>query len=114
DKVTVRNFILASIPAGLAGVLIQPYMDMIFTSLWVVVVGLFITSFLLSRLKTITESSTSLQQLSSKKAFIPGLFQAIAIFPGVSRSGSTLYGGITAGLKREDAFYFSFLLAIPT
>ena len=42
-----------------------------------------------------------------------GVFQALAILPGVSRSGSTISAGLFRGVKREDAFKFSFLLAIP-
>lgn len=50
----------------------------------------------------------------SRQAFIIGLFQALAIFPGLSRSGSTLSAAQALGWKRQDAFSFSFLLAVPT
>ena len=46
-------------------------------------------------------------------SFIIGLFQTIALFPGISRSGSTLFGGMIRNLKRETAFKFSFMLYIP-
>ena len=48
-----------------------------------------------------------------KDAFVVGLFQALALFPGVSRSGSTIIGGLWRKFSKETAFYFSFLLSIP-
>ena len=66
------------------------------------------------RLKKIDESEfIKLEELSNKQAFYIGLMQAIAIFPGVSRSGSTISLGLSLYLKREDCAKFSFLLAIP-
>ncbi len=47
-------------------------------------------------------------------ALIIGVFQALALFPGISRSGSTIAGGMLRGLTREQAARFSFLLAVPT
>ncbi len=46
-------------------------------------------------------------------ALTVGFFQAISIFPGISRSGSTIAGGMSRGLNRKDAAYFSFLMSIP-
>lgn len=56
---------------------------------------------------------TECRDLSHSRAFIVGLFQAFAILPGVSRSGSTIVAGMGCGLRREEAATFSFLLAIP-
>jgi undecaprenyl-diphosphatase len=52
--------------------------------------------------------------LSLKGAFLVGLFQSLAVVPGVSRSGSTIVGGLVAGLSRRASAEFSFLLAVPT
>jgi undecaprenyl-diphosphatase len=52
--------------------------------------------------------------ISYRDAFCIGLFQALAIVPGVSRSGATIVGGLALGLKRETIVVFSFLLAVPT
>jgi undecaprenyl-diphosphatase len=52
--------------------------------------------------------------ITVKDAVIIGLFQAGALFPGVSRSGSTICGGLFRGLKRENAVQYSFILGIPT
>ncbi len=52
-------------------------------------------------------------KLSFKQVFVIGLFQAFALLPGISRSGSTIVGGLIVGLRRPEAATFSFLLAIP-
>jgi len=54
-----------------------------------------------------------MEDLSTLDAFIIGCFQVLAIFPGLSRSGSTIAGGILRKLKREEAAKFSFLMSIP-
>jgi undecaprenyl-diphosphatase len=55
-----------------------------------------------------------IDKVSYKQAIYVGLFQVLALIPGVSRSGSTILGGMLVGLKREASMGFSFLLAIPT
>lgn len=66
--------------------------------------------------KNIKEEATDLDltQISYKQAFILGIVQALAIIPGVSRSGATIIGGLAQGIKRKTIVEFSFLLAIPT
>ena len=53
------------------------------------------------------------EEITYKDAFNIGLFQAVALFPGISRSGATIVGGMFRNLKRETAFKFSFILYIP-
>lgn len=53
------------------------------------------------------------EQLTERKAFIVGIVQMLAVLPGISRSGSTVLGGISQKVDREEAFRFSFLLSIP-
>lgn len=60
------------------------------------------------------ESPTGLDNISYKQSVIIGLFQSIAIIPGVSRSASTIIGGLFLGLSRKTIVEFSFLLAVPT
>lgn len=55
-----------------------------------------------------------IEEISYKKAVIIGLFQALAVIPGVSRSAATIIGGLWLGLKRKTVVEFSFLLAVPT
>lgn len=66
--------------------------------------------FLLAEKLKIKKSGNVVGKLDIKKAFVIGLFQAVAIIPGVSRSGMTISGGLLQGLKREEAARFSFLL----
>ncbi len=58
--------------------------------------------------------SDDIETISYKNSFIIGLFQSIAIIPGISRSGATIIGGLLLGLKRKTIIEFSFLLAVPT
>jgi undecaprenyl-diphosphatase len=60
------------------------------------------------------DASAEIREMSYKKALIIGLFQAIAMVPGISRSASTIVGGLILGLKRKTIVEFSFLLAVPT
>ncbi len=59
-------------------------------------------------------ASEELLAITYPKAFAIGLFQALAVIPGVSRSAATIVGGLTLGLKRKTIVEFSFLLAVPT
>jgi len=59
-------------------------------------------------------AADSVEKISYKQSFLIGLFQSIAIIPGVSRSAATIVGGLSLGLKRKTIVEFSFLLAIPT
>jgi undecaprenyl-diphosphatase len=67
-----------------------------------------------SRIKENGQSSTINSQLSYEKAFVIGLFQSVAMIPGVSRAAATIIGGLLVGLPRKTAVEFSFLLAVPT
>lgn len=58
--------------------------------------------------------SDPIKEISYKKCFFIGIFQAIAIIPGVSRSAATIFGGLLLGVSRQAIVEFSFLLAIPT
>lgn len=104
---------VATIPAVIAGLVIEKQLEELFSSLWVVAIGLLFTSGLLLTTLKAGPQKRQVSELSWFQAVIIGLFQALAITPGVSRSGSTVAGGYLLHLKKEDAFFFSFLLAIP-
>jgi undecaprenyl-diphosphatase len=72
-----------------------------------------ITGLLLIASGRFQSGTTDYRQMSYGQALLVGLFQAAAILPGISRSGTTIVGGMLAGLKRDSAATFSFLLAIP-
>ena len=104
--------IIGTIPAAIVGLLIEPLLESIFTSLLIVGLGLIWTAILLASTK-IWPPSKKPFPLTPTKSLIIGIFQAIAIMPGVSRSGSTISSASIQGISKESAFYFSFLLAIP-
>jgi undecaprenyl-diphosphatase len=65
------------------------------------------------QLDTSTDSDTRLSKLSFTQSIVIGTMQCLALFPGFSRTGATIVGGIVAGLTHEDSVRFSFLLATP-
>jgi len=105
--------ILATIPAGLAGLLLKDKVEAAFSDPMLTSVMLFITAVLLTLSEVFSKKTRETAQLSWLDSFIIGVFQAVAIFPGISRSGATISGALFRGLKRQDAARFSFLLAIP-
>ncbi len=105
--------ILATIPAGLAGLLLKPQIEAAFDSPRATAGFLFITAALLVLAERAGQRTRPLAELTRLDALIIGLFQVIALLPGVSRSGSTIAGGMTRHLDRPAAARFSFLMSIP-
>jgi undecaprenyl-diphosphatase len=108
--------LLASVPAALVGLFFEDAISGLFSSTRIVastllVTGLFnlITAKIIKKRSTEKESST----VSFKQGFVVGLFQALAIIPGISRSGSTVLAGSMQGIDRLKAFRFSFMLSLP-
>jgi len=112
-KVLLLNLIIASIPAGLFGFFIKPFLGTIFNSFLILSFGWFLTAFLLFLSRKFNQGRKSCESLTWVTSFFIGIFQAIAILPGVSRSGLTILGGMFFGLSVTEAFRFSFLLSIP-
>lgn len=107
--------IIGCIPAGVVGVLLNDLFEALFSSVLVVCIMLIITGFILMLSEKLSEKNQlELKDLGYKKSFMVGLFQMCAIMPGLSRSGTTMTGGLVMGLKKDDALEFSFLLALPT
>jgi undecaprenyl-diphosphatase len=104
---------IGSLPAGVIGLFLQHYIEQIFDSLRIVGFSLLITAAILFFSKFIKAPGKDFKYLNWKDALLVGLFQALAILPGVSRSGSTIVSGLWQDFKRETAFLFSFYLAIP-
>ena len=91
--------VIATIPAGLAGLLLKDKIEAI-TSPKVVGISLLITALMLFLVKDIKGTKTK-KDIGIKEAITVGLFQVIALFPGISRSGSTLVGGMSSKLNRN-------------
>ncbi|MEJ2597194.1 MAG: undecaprenyl-diphosphatase UppP [Anaerolineales bacterium] len=105
--------ILATIPAGAIGLVLKSAVEDAFSSVLATGVFLLITAAMLAIGERVGKRIRIIDQISWKEALWMGCFQALAIFPGVSRSGSTITGAMTRDLERPAAARFSFLMAIP-
>ena len=106
--------IIATIPTGIIGVLGGDFFDAPSPSLVPIGIGLIITGFLLVMAERMGSSSRGLEKMNFRNAFFIGLVQGIAICPGISRSGSTLFGSLICNLDRKFAVKFVFLISIPS
>lgn len=105
-----------SIPAGLLVLFFSPLFKSIFEKPLLVGFMLLLTGCIvmaISRLEKFLKGHRSLGGMRWHDALVAGLFQGMAIIPGISRSGSTILGALIRGLDRETAIRFSFLLALP-
>ncbi|MBR91808.1 MAG: hypothetical protein CL903_03315 [Dehalococcoidia bacterium] len=83
------------------------------SSAWVGIFMIF-TSFILFISEFLSSKNKHLGEISRKDSIIIGIFQCISIFPGVSRSGITIFSGLLVGMDRQSAVVYSFILSIPT
>ena len=113
NLLTLRNIILATIPAGAAGVFAGDFFTSIYSNLMLVFLFLIINGFVLITTKIIPLNTRKIEEMGIIRSIAVGLFQAAAILPGISRSGMTITGGFIAGLTPNDAARFSFLMAVP-
>ncbi len=113
DRRVIPLLIVGTIPAALIGVTIKIAFPHLLRSPLLAAVMLLVTGTMLILLGRLRPRDGEYQSLSWLGAFLVGCFQAVAILPGISRSGSTILGGRLMGLKNEDSVTFSFLLAIP-
>lgn len=119
DFEVIKRIIVAFIPTGVLGLtfykLVKGYLlGSAYVVLWSLLLGgIFLVVFELWY-KEKEDATSEIRYLSYKNAIIIGLFQSIAMIPGVSRSASTIVGGLILGLQRKTIVEFSFLLAVPT
>lgn len=105
--------ILGSIPIGVLGVLFENAIDTNLRNLWITVAMLAGFGIVIGVVDHFAKNEKTLDQLTVRDGLIYGLCQAMALIPGVSRSGGTIAGGLAMGYKREAAARYAFLLAIP-
>ncbi|MGO2003718.1 undecaprenyl-diphosphate phosphatase [Arthrobacter rhombi] len=105
--------IVGSLPIGVLGLLFQDDIETTFRSLWLVATMLVVFGVFLAIADHYGKQKRELKELSVKHGIYFGLAQALALIPGVSRSGGTITGGLLMGYTREAAARYSFLLAIP-
>ncbi len=109
---------VAFLPTGIAGLSLYGFVkEHLIGNDLIVVVNLLLGGLVLIGVDRYMEGKASakdVKDLPIWRVFLIGIFQSLALFPGVSRSGATIVGGILLGLPRKKAAEFSFLLAIPT
>lgn len=103
--------IVATLPATVAAFVLGDIIEN--PELWQIGIFLIITAILLFLSEKLAGGNTDLEKMSSKRAFGVGCFQALGTLPGISRSGSTIVGGLFCGLDKKTAVRFSFLMSIP-
>jgi undecaprenyl-diphosphatase len=105
--------ILATIPGVIGGLFLDNLVESAFSSAKMTVIFLAITAILLSVGEWLGNKQRNLEELNWIDALTMGLFQVLALFPGISRSGSTITGGLLRNLDRASAARFSFLMSVP-
>lgn len=105
--------VLATIPAGALGLIIKPAVERAFNSPVAAALFLLLTALLLITAERLGYPQKTLVDLNWKDALWIGFSQVLALFPGVSRSGATITGGMLRGYNRAPAARFSFLMSIP-
>ena len=103
----------ASLPAALLGVLAKSTVEAAFANPQLVSLFLLATAAILAISERIGDQLRSMDEINLPDALIIGLAQSLALFPGISRSGATIAGGLIRDLKRPDAARFSFLMSVP-
>lgn len=107
--------LIATAVTGPIGLLLEPKLNALSSSLLALGIAYLGTSLILCGAEYFTKNKEKVtpENMGIARAALVGLFQGVAVVPGISRSGSTIAGGMMAGLNREKATRFSFLLAIP-
>ena len=105
--------IVGTIPVAVLGLLLKDLIRENFRNLWITAAVLILFSFVFIFAERFGNKTRGYEELTMKDALVMGLWQCLALIPGVSRSGGTISGGLFLGLDREVATRFSFLLAIP-
>ncbi len=105
--------ILATIPAGLAGLLLNDFIELYLRSAYVIATSTIIFGLLLWYVDRTAKQAQDEYQATWKQALICGIAQALAMIPGTSRSGATITAALYLGFTREAAARFSFLMSIP-
>ncbi|MCR4302158.1 MAG: undecaprenyl-diphosphate phosphatase [Sulfuricaulis sp.] len=109
------NLFIACLPAAIVGLLLYQQIKTYLFNPVTVAVALIVGGFVILLIERLPlrERITSMENLSPREAFKIGIAQTFSLFPGVSRAGATIMGGLLAGLSRTAATEFSFFLAMP-
>ncbi len=110
DRRMILWIMIGTVPAGMAGLFLEDFFDQAYSSPVLTAVMLLVTGLILMTTRLVKPGSA---RVGWKSALVMGLGQAMAIMPGISRSGTTIATGLLAKVKPERAAEYSFLLAIP-
>ncbi|MCX7754863.1 MAG: undecaprenyl-diphosphatase UppP [Anaerolineales bacterium] len=114
DALLGLYILLATIPALLAGYLLKDAVETLFRQpLLQAATRLFAAAILLTLAEALTKKNRKLEAMTWLDALIIGIFQILAVFPGASRSGTTISGGMLRGFDRPSAARFAFLMSVP-
>ncbi|MDO4486500.1 MAG: undecaprenyl-diphosphate phosphatase [Bacillota bacterium] len=106
--------IVATIPTAIIGLLFNDLFEALYLSLISIGIGLLITGTILCIAERMGRNNKSVKEMKFRNALFVGIMQGVAICPGISRSGSTLFGGLISGMNKEFAVKFAFLISIPS
>jgi undecaprenyl-diphosphatase len=112
----LTHVIVGLLPAGIFGVLLEDYIDEHLFSTETVLIGLVIGAFFMiiaDRFGPKNPKIDSVDQITYKQALTVGLIQCFSLWPGFSRSGSTISGGVLIGMSHRAAADFTFIMAVP-
>lgn len=113
DVTLLKALAIGTVPAVVLGLSLESTMETLFRNPLLVAGVLAAASFLFMYAEWVYTKRPPTNEMSLKNGLLIGLFQALALIPGVSRSGATISGGMILGLSRSEAARFAFLLAVP-
>lgn len=113
EQAYVLKIVISMIPIGIVGLFFKDYIEEAFSGIVVVGVMLLCTAALLAFAFAYSTKPRQKETISYRDAFIIGLSQAVAVLPGLSRSGTTIATGLLLGNKKETLAQFSFLMVLP-
>jgi undecaprenyl-diphosphatase len=116
SRLKLTQVIVGLIPAGVLGVLFEDYIDEHLFSITTVLIGLVVGAVLMIAADLFGPKEAKIEtvdQITYKQAFSVGLIQCLSLWPGFSRSGSTISGGVLLGMSHRAAADFTFIMAVP-
>ena len=106
--------VMATIPTAVIGLLFNDTFEEFYSNILIIGVSLIITGTILWIADRFGSNDKHIREMRVSNALVVGVMQGIAITPGISRSGSTLFGGLITGLEKDFAVKFAFLISIPS
>ncbi len=104
---------IGTIPAAIAGFFLEDLINTSFRQIWIVAASLILFSIVLFLAENYGKKYEKYGKVSPLHSLVIGMFQALALIPGISRSGSTISAGLFIGLRRDEAAKFAFMLSGP-